>query len=406
MSELFSIEQQEAIASELARQMQILQDQQAQQLQQMREEIAQRDASDSILRDELARLQQRATTHSPPERTQATPPFIVIDPLHTDTTDLNNFTPLTQTRNASPSTEALTQRVRPIFPDPEIFSEGSHEVYDQWRIKCHAKLRADNRSYLTHNDRINYIFTRTTGRAFRILASWMTQYDSIPGSYTTELMWVKLDSFFFDPQFASKSHEKLQNMKQGRTEFDLHYQEFQLALEAAGLAYAQDTQKIDYLRRTLNAKLLNHMLGYTTLNETYESYVSRARLTWDNMNQVNRLVNKKPLGSPAWNNSRTQKHEGDEMDWQSTPVGVARPQRLRAPLPEISPEEQERRFAHHLCLKCGEPNHRARHCTARRNNYPGSHSNSRNRQSTRTTAATIPTAVITELSDDDKAENA
>jgi hypothetical protein len=95
-----------------------------------------------------------------------------------------------------------------------------------------------------------------------------------------DTLWAHLDNFFKDPTAREKALEYLCTTKQGKNEFNTHVQEFNLKLQEAELDGASHAQRIDYLKNSLNSKLLRTQAGYQpALEETYEQFVTRARVT-------------------------------------------------------------------------------------------------------------------------------
>ncbi|RYN16861.1 hypothetical protein AA0112_g12314 [Alternaria arborescens] len=67
-----------------------------------------------------------------------------------------------------------------------------------------------------------------------------------------------LDGFFVDPTIREKAMQFLRTTKQGNGELILHVQSFDLKFLEAGLDSASDAQKIDYLKNSLNKRLLRY----------------------------------------------------------------------------------------------------------------------------------------------------
>ena len=100
-------------------------------------------------------------------------------------------------------------------------------------------------------------------------------------------LWAQLDGFFQDPTIKQKALQYLRTTKQGKGEFLPHVQAFNLKFYEAGLSPLNDALKIDYLKNLLNRKLLRYQAGYQPLaSDTYENFVNRMRVTWENLKAV------------------------------------------------------------------------------------------------------------------------
>jgi DNA polymerase III epsilon subunit-like protein len=97
---------------------------------------------------------------------------------------------------------------------------------------------------------------------------------------TLQDLWQQLDRFFVNPTIREKAMQFLRTTKQGNGELIPHVQSFDLKFLEAGLDSASDAQKINYLKNSLNKRLLRYQVGYQPLTqETYEQFVQRMRFT-------------------------------------------------------------------------------------------------------------------------------
>jgi hypothetical protein len=252
---------------------------------------------------------------------------------------------------------------KPRLPNVEVFDKGSHEEYLQWKMKVQAKLYGDQLAYPTESDQVNYVITRTTGQAFNALAPMVT---GLMDGTTQPLLltaWTHLDGFFKDPTAREKALEYLRTTKQGKNDFNTHVQNFNLKLQEASLDRSSHAQKIDYLKNSLNSKLLRAQAGYHPPGpETYEQFVQRARITWENLKAVDRITGNKYYARTYDNPSSQEnpRRNSNEMDWQPT-VGTHQPRTKRREYWGTDKEIRERR-ATGACLKCGDKNHMVRDC--------------------------------------------
>ena len=79
-----------------------------------------------------------------------------------------------------------------------------------------AKLYGDRRAYLEEEDKVNYIITCMSGKAFLALKLYVTAMISGAISALTTEVWELLDGFFINPTVRQKALEWLRTTKQGK----------------------------------------------------------------------------------------------------------------------------------------------------------------------------------------------
>jgi hypothetical protein len=246
---------------------------------------------------------------------------------------------------------------KPRLPDVEVFEKGSHEDYTQWKTRVQAKLFADQRAYPSESDQVHYVITRTKGWAFTALRTYVTALMEGRSSPSLQDLWQQLDGFFIDPTIKEKAMQFLRTTKQGKGDLIPHVQSFDLKFLEAGLDSASDAQKIDYLKNSLNKRLLRYQVGYQPpAGETYEQFVQRMRVTWENL----KAVDQSSLNyTPRTTSPPRTHHHNDAMEWTPT-IGAIKPRTTRE-FWGTRAEVQERREKG-TCLRCGKPGHRVAQC--------------------------------------------
>ncbi|KAF9690956.1 hypothetical protein EKO04_011268 [Ascochyta lentis] len=152
-------------------------------------------------------------------------------------------------------------------------------------MKVQAKLYGDQPAYPTEKDQVNYVITRTTGQAFNALSPMIMSLMNGTTLPTLKKAWAYLDGFFKDPTAQEKALEYLRTTKQGKNDFNLHVQKFNLKLQEAALDGASHAQKIDYLKNSLNKftldirGVLQHCVAAYITPSTY-NYNIILRKTW------------------------------------------------------------------------------------------------------------------------------
>jgi hypothetical protein len=258
--------------------------------------------------------------------------------------------------------EAGQRPEKPRLPNVEVFDKGSHEQYLQWKMKVQAKLYGDRMAYPSEDDRVNYVITRTNGQAFNALTPMVAALMNGTAAPSLATLWANLDNFFKDPTARGKALEYLRTTKQGKNDFNPHVQEFNIKLQEAELDNASDAQKIDYLKNSLNSKLLRTQAGFQPpIGESYEQFVQRSRVTWENIKAVDRITTGRRYTSyDTPDAQRPPRRSSNEMDWQPT-VGAYQPRTRKREYWGTEEEIQERRTSG-ACLKCGQQGHRVREC--------------------------------------------
>ena len=282
-------------------------------------------------------------------------------------------TPNAQTPNLTPSMESQQPPSQPPamptpvqefgkarLPDVRIFEKGSHEEYTQWKMQIRTKLSADHQAYPTEFYQAHYVISRTGGLAFSALQAYVQDFTSRNLSPSLSKLWEQLDAFFEDPSIKQKALQYLRTTKQGKGEFLLHVRAFNLKFNEAGFGQDDDALKIDYLKNSLNRKLLRYQAGYQPpLNETYDAFVHRLRSTWENLKVIDQLSS----NAPSYSTSLPTPTPAavDEMDWTPN-VGAMRPRTRNeywGTQSQIALRKEEG-----SCLRCGIHGHLVRQCKA------------------------------------------
>jgi hypothetical protein len=256
----------------------------------------------------------------------------------------------------SPYQDTVRRYEKPRLPDVEVFEKGSHEDYTQWKTRVQAKLFADRQAYPSEEVQVHYIITRTKGWAFTALRTYVTSMMEGSSQPSLARLWEQLDGFFIDPTIREKAMQWIRTTKQGKGEFIPHVQAFNLKFLEAGLGNASNIQKIDYLKNSLNKRLLRYQVGFQPAkDESYEEFVHRMRVTWENLKAIDQLSFRT---LPA-TSSHTAPSNEDTMDW--TPTVAAFQPRTKREFWGTQAQVQERRERGD-CLRCGHQGHKVAQC--------------------------------------------
>jgi hypothetical protein len=220
---------------------------------------------------------------------------------------------------------AYDPRYKSTIPDVEILNQDSYKAYAQWKFKCEMKLAGDRPMFRDTEHVVTYIISRTGAKAFRTAQIWAS--NTIPYERTPEQLWTHLSEYYYNPSTQQEAANWIRTARQGNRDFQQHYQEFQLYLVEAAFDNLPDGRKIDMLKLTLNAKLLDRLTSFFVENESYGAFVKRCKQIADNIKWVENLrrdPKSTTYGLMGSDNDTQLPRLTDSMDWQAGPIAAAR----------------------------------------------------------------------------------
>ncbi len=109
--------------------------------------------------------------------------------------------PRTATTNGRPAVPKTSKR-KPLA-DPTPLSDGKTPKYEAWETNMKAKLRKDSEDFPTIRDKLDYIFSRTAGKASDLLLPRLA--DGVAKVKTVDKMFQVLSDQFKDHFLKDKS---------------------------------------------------------------------------------------------------------------------------------------------------------------------------------------------------------
>ncbi len=240
---------------------------------------------------------------------------------------------------------------RKAIADPEIFSDIKTVDYETWEIKMQDKLDYDAEDYRTEKEKIAYIFSRTTGRAAKILLQYIK-----PGPLqvtTAVAAFEALSACFQDHHRVSKAwaaFKKLRFHEGG--DYHIFYTKFtELALVGEVAASSYKRELADRLPDSIRVHLLGPELDDEVDFNEYQklaSKIANGRALLDDQKTVRF---EKPKRVPYPKESATTSTNWQVKKEPTEVALLARPRSTDTSDPSSS-----------KCFNCNQKGHRAKDC--------------------------------------------
>ncbi len=255
-------------------------------------------------------------------------------------------------------------RPRPIHPDVELYNGENKNDYLSFELKLYTKFEIDQDTYPTETSKTAYAFSRLSGQASRRMLPWLNKHRGT--GYTYDAFVAEMRKSFGDPDLQRRSLNRVNNIKQGKRNFDEFLGEFEeVLLNAGGFSWA-DEVKISLLDSALNRQLVQGMVGRDPA-KTYDSYCEQLRRVSNDLDRLNRMDRRRNfIHLSAAPNPRPP--QGEAMDWQPSPaIGVVnrgnqQSTGTRRRARWVSADELQKRKDNRACLRCGASSHFVQKC--------------------------------------------
>jgi Zinc knuckle len=248
------------------------------------------------------------------------------------------------------------------LPDPTPLSDGKDPTFLSWKIQIQGKFRSNADHYPHEEDKMLYLFNRTSGDAQKHL---QPRYDEDSQTRFTSAkdMLEYLASIYVNPNHvrdARASYNTL-SMKQSQA-FSVFQTEF---LHLAGEAQVpRESLRMDLYDR-LTTELQRGLAANLPRIESYEELAAYASSLDSELKRIaireerqKRYREKLP--------ARLQVTSGPSATHITSTRGMPTPsypsQRLRADTPRTEPRRLTPAEAPIICYNCGEPGHKAPAC--------------------------------------------
>ncbi len=159
-------------------------------------------------------------------------------------------------------------------PDVDVLTDGKDPAFDHWQHMIKSKLRQDKHLFVTQEDRVDYIFSRTGARARRVLGARVTTTGPLRIRTVDEALEL-LEMSFADIHKRDTARMAFRRLRYSEgSDFHNFCTEFtQLALESE---LAEQEYKQEFVYR------MPHRIAYPLISQekneevSYKQYVARA----------------------------------------------------------------------------------------------------------------------------------
>ncbi|KAL5594253.1 uncharacterized protein BROUX77_007600 [Berkeleyomyces rouxiae] len=239
--------------------------------------------------------------------------------------------------------------------EPEEFDAWFDQVLEIWHCE---------RGHVADRDFIVSIYAQAEGLARSRMRSIKTRLTD-DGPVSCDRFLQELQGAFEDKVAVDKAQDQLSRLKQRGRRIEVHLQEFEDLLTRAKALDAADSQKIRWLKDSLDTPIREYVAN-SFPPRVFSEYLDRVVLAAEELRQ-RKLDAESTSGrrSGYYPSAPAAHRHPDAMDWERT-RRVA-PQPTRAPAARrtarwASEEERERRRRAGLCIRCGASGHFVREC--------------------------------------------
>jgi hypothetical protein len=311
-------------------------------------------AERATLRAQFEELRELMTTSRMPSVQQAAPATSSLAPPVPPTETPIILTPVT------PTTPQLSLARRKPLPMGPPFG-GDKASFLAWKVTMEHKLRADKDFIGDQRDQFAFLWANLSISVQQEVAAWY-ETGGDDGSFHPENFLNYLTFCYADNHSREKAQANLENLRQGKNEsFSDFFIRFQRLLMQSGGGAWDDEQKLNKLRRSLNATVrtvtLNRGVTRTDYNAAILAYQSIAVDIEAQHLEINTIPG----------HSQTNPKRDSDGDVAMTHVGstsTSQNQKQGKKKANRIPDElYKRRKKLNLCVRCGSKSHYARECT-------------------------------------------
>jgi hypothetical protein len=222
--------------------------------------------------------------------------------------------------------------------------------YRTWLQEARTAFRADPYRFNTAENRVIFAALNMDNKMRELWAHAQVKQPQLASHWKKFKCWAE-KSHLHGKADADKALQQFYEATQAENEDPVTFYSRLCSLAAA---IEKDFDKDDFFPR-LTSGLRMALTRNNRKGSNLEELLESAQEVWGTFVKPQRQ--KRPH-SPENSTSKRQNQQSSHQNNQSN-QGHRRDNRPPNP---VSNEEQKRRFDNHLCFKCGEPNHLARHC--------------------------------------------
>ena len=244
------------------------------------------------------------------------------------------------------------------IPDPPAFSKGRKE-YRTFKAKLGAKLSGDGHLFRNEVHQVTYALGFITEEAYETVRPLVGEIQTV-----AELL-SHMDATYEDPNQQGTAERELRTLKQGATDFSVHYAKFQgimavLRWEGSARHSALHNSLSQDLKETLARTI-------PPPNETFAQYVAKVKVLDD---QLRRLAAESTGRgkAPAQSSGKAPPRQSNYSSNPADSTG-ATPHKGPAPMDLSAQKRLEEKQANYAewsakgaCTKCGNMKHWRKEC--------------------------------------------
>jgi len=266
---------------------------------------------------------------------------------------------------AAPAAPQASEDRGQKFPDSPDFSGTDRTQLRGWIAQLRMDIRHKPASFPDEQSKMRYEFNRLRGVALGQILPHVRE-DGTIGLNDLPALIQLLEAAFGDPDRIATAERKIREIKQKNREFSQYYAEFQV------IAADLDWNPLA-LRNALRIGLSEEMKDSFTYSDMPEELPAFVTVCQKRDNQIRqRRAEKAAQNKGSRIGFASSRPPPTPKAPETAPAGTVAgytgpaPTDLSAGNRRISAEERAKRFADGRCLYCGEFNHRAAECAARK----------------------------------------